>query len=157
MTLKFQNEMKWILCKSKCCTVKLYLAWEIWTNEINFNINHALNAGSFAWPVDLQSRALSLCHGCPCSCLERMEWHLPLKSSLEKSGSERRWWKNNSRFRLWTSTPMVRFSFMDCQNGELCKTSAIMNVHLESSYTLLPFKCLIQPFISFSIWLLILF
>ena len=42
------------------CTVKQY-----WANEMNFGRNHAQGAGLIAQPVDLQSSALPLCHGCP--------------------------------------------------------------------------------------------
>ena len=41
---------------------KAILSGTIWASEMNFDMNHALGAGSIARPVDLQSSSLPLCY-----------------------------------------------------------------------------------------------
>ena len=44
--------------------VRLYWAGDNLVNEMNFVMNHASGAGSIARPVDQQSSAMPLYHGC---------------------------------------------------------------------------------------------
>ena len=53
-----------------------------WANQMNFVINHAPGAGSTAHPVDQQSSALPLYHGCPHAF--RRYWHPKLVYSMLK-------------------------------------------------------------------------
>ena len=46
----------------------------ILANEINFIMNHARGAGSIAPPVEQQSSALPLYHGCPSLLIQSYEY-----------------------------------------------------------------------------------
>ena len=54
--------------------VRLFWPGTTWANEPNFVMNHALGAGLIARPVDQQSIALPLYHGCPHTIISRIAY-----------------------------------------------------------------------------------